>query len=81
MQYPAPGRILYMNVVARVRISHMNGIILVIPRCASSLPLYHSSRTNHFGAGNLATQGYRFHPLQDVTDQVHNILSSGAHVP
>ena len=58
-----------MNVVARVRISHMNVIILVIPHCASSLP------------GNLGTQGYRFHLLQDVTDQVCDMLTSGDHVP
>ena len=28
-----------------------------------------------------ATQGYRFHLLQDVTDQVRYMLTSVAHVP
>ena len=71
-----------MSLVAHVKISHMKVIILVIPRCASSVPLYGSSRTNPFSAGNLATQGYRFRLLQDVTtDRVHYMLTSGAHVP
>ena len=30
----------------------------------------------HFGTGNLATQGYRFDLIQDVTDQVHDMLTS-----
>ena len=45
--------------------------ILVVPLLYRSMA---PAEPNHFGAGNMATQGYRFLLLQDVTDQVHHML-------
>ena len=33
------------------------------------------------GEGDSASQGYRLVLLQNVTDQIHHMLTSGAHVP
>ena len=40
-----------------------------------------SAEPIHIDAGGSANQGYRFDMLQDVADQVHYMLASGAHVP
>ena len=63
------------------RFSHMNVIIPVIPRCASSLPLCGSSRANPSWCRKLGNPRISISLLQDVTDQVYYMLASGAHVP
>ena len=40
-----------------------------------------SAEPTHSGAGDSASQGYRFDLLQDVADLGHHILTIGAHVP
>ena len=47
---------------------------LVYCPVASAAPIY-------IGAGDSASQGYRPDLLQDVPDQGHHVLTSGAHVP
>ena len=40
-----------------------------------------SAEPIHIGAGDSASQGYRFDLLQDVADQGPHMLTRGAHVP
>ena len=68
IQHLAPGKILYLNAVARVILPSLFCLV------ASVQPI-------HIGAGELASEGYRPDLLQDVPDQGHHMLTSGSHVP
>ena len=69
MLHLSPKKLLYLNVVARV----------VTYRTSALCPLA-SAEPISVGAGESASEGYRPDLLQDVLDQGHHVLISGAHV-
>ena len=54
----------------------------VVPCSGKDLPFewMAPAEPNHIDAGGSANQRYRFHLLQDVTDQIHYTPTSGSHV-